>query len=126
MQFELDHLFIMVSEGAPEADFLIPFGFKEGKPNRHRRQGTLNRRFFFQNMMLELVWVSNSKEATNEKTRPTGLWDRWNNRDTKSPFGICMRPVGKWDGTLPFKCGNIKLPICQPENHYSSVKIWES
>ncbi|MGH9760591.1 MAG: hypothetical protein ACREAC_07080, partial [Blastocatellia bacterium] len=33
MTFELDHLFICVSAGAPEADRLIEFGLTEGTSN---------------------------------------------------------------------------------------------
>lgn len=88
MEFQIDHIFIMVSKGALEADQLIQFGLSEGKLNVHLGQGTSNRLFFFNNFMLELVWVHNLKEARNENTRPTFLWKRWINRDKKSPFGI--------------------------------------
>lgn len=103
MEFKLDHVFIMVSEGAPEADQLIQFGLSEGKPNTHLGQGTSNRRFFFQNFMLELLWVHDSKEARNKNTEPTLLWQRWTNRNKKSPFGICLRPVEKWGNALPIR-----------------------
>jgi hypothetical protein len=53
MEFELDHLFIMVSEGAPEADMPIEFGFSEGEPNTHTNYGTSNHRFFFHNGTLK-------------------------------------------------------------------------
>jgi Rho-binding antiterminator len=60
MEFELDHLFICTTIGAPEADRLVAFGLTEGTPNVHPGQGTANRRFFFHNFMLELLWVHNS------------------------------------------------------------------
>lgn len=104
MEFQIDHIFIMLSKGAPEVDQLIQFGLSEGKPNVHFGQGTSNRRFFFNNFMLELVWVHNPKEARNENTRPTFLWDRWMNREKQSPFGICLRPVVKLESKLPFRC----------------------
>ncbi len=62
MNLELDHVFVFVSEGAPEADKLIEFCFSEGEPNIYPGQGTSNCRFFFNNMMLELLWVSNIDE----------------------------------------------------------------
>ena len=57
MPFELDHCFILTDVGAPEAELLTEFGFVEGEPNTHPGQGSANRRFFFANAMLELVWV---------------------------------------------------------------------
>ncbi len=91
MSLELDHVFIFVSEGAPEVDRLIEFGFSEGEPNVHPGQGTSNRRFFFSNMMLELLWISNLDEVKSELTKPTMLWERWNGRNNTSPFGIIFR-----------------------------------
>jgi len=92
--FELDHVFILVSEGGPEADLLIEFGLLEGSSNVHPGQGTANRRFFFHNMMLELAWVNHPDEAKSALTRPTGLWDHWKYRNqTASPFGIILRPA---------------------------------
>lgn len=35
MAFEIDHIFILASKGAPEAEQLIQFGLSEGKPNVH-------------------------------------------------------------------------------------------
>ncbi len=105
MILELDHIFIFVSEGAPEADKLTEFGFSEGEPNVHPGQGTSNRRFFFNNMMLELLWVSNIDEVKSELTRPTMLWERWNGRNNTSPFGLVFRSS---DGEVPFKCWEYK------------------
>ncbi len=104
MGLELDHVFIFVSEGAPEADALLRFGLLEGEPNIHPGQGTSNRRFFFSNMMLELLWVSNIDEAKSELTKPIMLWERWCGRsDNTSPFGIILRssneeiPFNGWE-----------------------------
>ena len=73
MSLEIDHIFIMASKGAPEAQSLIDFGLTEG-PNRvHNGQGTQNRCFFFNNVMLELLWVYDEVDAQNEVTSPTTL-----------------------------------------------------
>jgi len=69
----LDHLFVCLSRGAPEADNLTRFGLIEGPRNIHPGQGTANRRFFFENAMLELSWVEDPDEAQNEQTAPTKL-----------------------------------------------------
>ena len=128
MSLELDHVFIFVSEGAPEADALVKFGFTEGEPNVHPGQGTSNRRFFFSNMMLELLWVSNADEVKNDLTKPTRFWERWNGRNnTVSPFGLIFRssameaPFGGWEykpGYLPdglsFLVGNNSEILNEP------------
>jgi hypothetical protein len=103
MRIELDHLFVCTSPGAPEAEKLIQFGLREGPPNQHRGQGTANRRFHFDNAMIELLWVNDAREAQSQCTRRTLLWERWSGRqDNACPFGICLRPVDSRDPGLPF------------------------
>lgn len=99
MSLKLDHVFIFVSAGAPEAEKLRGFGFLEGEPNTHPGQGTSNRRFFFDNMMLELLWVSDRDEAQSERTRRTRLWERWKGRKKTSPFGLVFTSS---DADVPF------------------------
>ena len=92
MAFEFDHLFICTNEGAEAAERLISLGFQEGSSNVHPGQGTANRRFFFHNAMLELLWVHDVAEAHSEAIRPTRLLERWENRDQGAcPYGICLR-----------------------------------
>jgi hypothetical protein len=98
MDFEFDHLFICTDIGACEAERLISLGLVEGTPNTHPGQGTANRRFFFHNVMLELLWVHDVEEVQSELIRRTYLWERWENRkDGACPFGVCLRPVGDSD-----------------------------
>ncbi|MEO1621001.1 MAG: VOC family protein [Cyanobacteria bacterium J06632_3] len=95
MSFEFDHLFICVDVGAAIADELVSFGLTEGSSNVHPGQGTANRRFFFRNAMLELLWVHSQEEAVSEPIRRTHLWERWQGREGDCcPFGICLRAVG--------------------------------
>jgi hypothetical protein len=87
MTLYLDHAFVTCSVGAPEAEGLIAHGFVEGSANVHPGQGTANRRFFFTNFMLELLWVANPAETAN--VAHTGLGERWSQRDAgASRFGI--------------------------------------
>ena len=86
---ELDHLFICTAIDAPAAETLRQFGLVEGTPNTHPGQGSANRRFFFRNFMLELLWVHDVEEA---RTQPIHLADRWLQRHTHCPFGLCLRP----------------------------------
>jgi len=89
---ELDHIIVFCDVGAPEADALAAGGFHEGPGNSHPGQGTVNRRFFFRNAYLELLWVENFAEAQSGEARQTGLWDRWRNRAGGAcPFGLVFR-----------------------------------
>lgn len=115
MSFELDHCFICTDVGAPEAELLIEFGLTEGQPNTHPGQGTANRRFFFENVMLELIWVHNNTEVRSKPIQETQLGERWSGRRSgASPFGICLRPVEKDTTELPFP-GWIYRPPYLPE-----------
>jgi hypothetical protein len=103
MPLEVDHAFIACAPGAPEADALLRLGFVEGSRNTHPGQGTANRRFYFENFMLELIWVADAAEAQSAQTRRTRLWDRWSQRQSGvSPFGIVFRATGDQDSAAPF------------------------
>jgi len=103
MPLEVDHVFIACAAGAPEGDALLRAGFVEGSANTHPGQGTANRRFFFENFMLELIWVADPKEALNVQTRRTRLWERWSQRDSGiSPFGIVFRASGDQQIAAPY------------------------
>jgi hypothetical protein len=103
MSTELDHLFLCTARGAPEAAQLIAFGLTEGSPNRHPGQGTANRRFFFDNAFLELVWVEDEVEAQSDLVRRTGLWERCTRRASgASPFGVGLRPAAGAAPACPF------------------------
>src|SRR5271165_7680011 len=103
MSLEVDHAFIACAHGAPEGDALLRAGFVEGSANTHPGQGTANRRFYFENFMLELIWVADPAEARSSQTRRTRLWERWSQRQTgASPFGIVFRASGDQDAAAPF------------------------
>ncbi|MBW4541889.1 MAG: VOC family protein [Myxacorys chilensis ATA2-1-KO14] len=98
MAFEFDHLFICTDVGACEADRLASFGLIEGSSNTHPGQGTVNRRFFFHNAMLELLWIYSPEEAKSEPTHLTRLWERWRDRNNGAcPFGFCLRSTDSGD-----------------------------
>ena len=94
---ELDHVYLRATVGAPEAALLRSFGLTEGSPNTHPGQGTVNRRFFFDNAFIELLWIADVSEAASEATRPTMLHERLRTDADPcavSPFGLCFRPGG--------------------------------
>ncbi len=103
MTLRLHHLFVCSSAGAPEADDLLAAGLVEGSANAHPGQGTANRRFFFDEGFLELLWVHDELEAKSTLVAPTKLWDRWAGRGgATNPFGICFSSTDGEDLSLPF------------------------
>lgn len=111
---ELDHVFILVSPGAPEGERLRRAGVPEGTPNRHPGQGTACRRFVLKNAYIELLWVSDPDEAQSAAVRPTQLWDRWAGRhDTACPFGVVLRSTGE-GLAAPFDSWEYRPPYLPP------------
>ena len=111
MNAELDHIFVCCAVGAPEASLLVERGLLEGSANTHSGQGTANRRFFFSNAYLELLWVSDPAEAQQENVLPTQLWERWSRRtEGACPFGIVFRPRTTSTAEAPFPSWSYRPP----------------
>lgn len=87
---QLDHIFIVVSTGAPEADALVELGLVEGTTNNHSGQGTANRRFFLANTTIEFLYITNIAEAINGSGKNMRLAERAIDIDG-SPFGLVTR-----------------------------------
>ena len=90
MTIELDHFFILTEPGAPHADLLSGIGLTEGPRNDHPGQGTANRRFFFSNTGLELLYVRDASEAANGRGSRLRIVERAVD-DKASPFGLIVR-----------------------------------
>jgi len=92
---EIDHLFICSENNADIADILVQNGFLEGKPNHHPGQGTANRRFFFNNMFLEFIYLED-KGLIPQFAKATPSLDillRLTDQERRySPFGVGCRP----------------------------------
>jgi len=73
------------------ADRLLEQGFREGPRNTHPGQGTANRRFYFANGMLELIWVQDADEARHGPGQTLHFPERADDL-TASPFGIIFVP----------------------------------
>ena len=104
MTIELDHFFILTEPGALQAELLSEIGLTEGTASNHLGQGTANRRFFFEDTMLELLYVCDAQEAMNGPGSQLRLVDRAAG-GIASPFGIIVRtasglinpPFSGWD-----------------------------
>ena len=110
---ELEHVFILCDEGAPEAEALLRLGLREGSGNTHPGQGTACRRFFFGNAYLELAWVGDPAEAGSELAKPMRLLDRWMLRRAGAcPFGVIVRQrAARWKPPAPLP-SPMRRPTC--------------
>jgi len=103
--YAIDHVVLCCEPRAPEAAALARLGLTEGSDNVHAGQGTANRRFFFHNGFLELLWITDPDEAQNGPARRLRLWERWAGRRDPSvcPFGVVVRGEGQRAGEPPFE-----------------------
>ena len=102
MTIRLDHLFICCQANAPEIERILDLGITEGRSNTHPGQGTANRCIFFDNAMLEFLWVMDKEEASSLAVSPTKLEERSRYYETGySPLGIGFRR-SKIGEALPF------------------------
>jgi len=92
MTIEFDHFFILTDPGAPAAELLTEIGLLEGTRNDHPGQGTANRRFFFADTMLELLYIRDVKEAVNGPAGRMHLMERASVAEA-SPFGLVVRRI---------------------------------
>jgi len=92
MTIELDHIFVLTTPGANEADALVKAGFIEGSTNTHPGQGTANRRFFFENIKLEFLYVHDIAEAMNGPAKGLRFVERAIDV-SGSPFGLVTRVI---------------------------------
>ncbi|MDJ0955355.1 MAG: hypothetical protein QNI91_00775 [Arenicellales bacterium] len=92
MSIELDHFFILTTPGAPQAELLSEIGLTEGSPNDHPGQGTANRRFFFSNSMLELIYIRDAAEAASGPGSQLRFVERANDVNA-SPFGLVFKAI---------------------------------
>lgn len=108
-RFEIDHLFMFIEPDGPEIDALRRLGFTETYRRAHPGQGTANVCFAFDNLYLELLWLTSEAEARSPAIARTRLWERsqWRRLGT-CPFGIAVRGdlasagVPVWDYRPPY------------------------
>jgi hypothetical protein len=119
MTIELDHIFLLTDVGADrEARILLDAGLTEGPPNTHPGQGTACRRFFLDNAYIELLWISDEREAASPLCTPTGLLARWLGRHADTcPIGICTRPASAASISPPFPTWRYAPPYLPPGLH---------
>jgi hypothetical protein len=100
-QLDADHLFVVVSPGAPESRALEDAGFlKVPEVAKHTGQGTASVFFVFDNAYLELLWI---EDAETLRAADSGLAERFESvASGTSPFGIGLRRSGPETEGVPF------------------------
>lgn len=94
---QVDHIFVFSSQGH-EADELVNFGLIEGSGRIHPGLGTANRRFFFDDFYLEILWVENESESKSKNTSLLNIWERSNfSNNNYSPYGLCFKNTASSD-----------------------------
>ena len=108
---ELDHVFIWVTKGAPEAKALEDVGLRAfGEIARHTGQGTASKVFVFENAYLELIWVDDEQAAAKNAVRA----------------GVDMQTRARWKqtGASPFGVGLHYLPGKAKSAPFPVIKYW--
>ena len=118
MTIELHHFFILTDLDAPGADKLIHTGLVEGPSNDHPGQGTANRRFFFADSVLELLFVRDALEARGGPARRLYFPQRAGD-GRASPFGLVFSTPNDAD-PAPFPGWRYHAPFL-PESQYFHI-----
>jgi predicted metal-dependent HD superfamily phosphohydrolase len=92
MTLAIDHLFLFIEPEGTEIDALRRLGLTETYRRAHPGQGTANACFAFDNLYLELLWLTSEAEARSGPIARTRLWERsqWWGAGA-CPFGIAVR-----------------------------------
>lgn len=93
---------------------MVSLGLTEGSSRVHTGQGTTNRKFYFEDFFLEVLWVHDEAEARSHPAVELGLWDRSRFRETgRSRFGLCL--VNTPDTDTIFAKSQLHQPAYFPE-----------
>lgn len=117
---ELDHVFVWVTKGAPEAAWLQKAGLQlQPETHPHIGQGTASKIFIFENLYLELIWIEDEQAAAKNAAR-SGIdmlhRARWRNSGA-SPFGVGLHRLPGVEGPLPFPVTNYWAEWMQPNTN---------
>ena len=115
---QIDHIFIFSTNQGQEADELVNFGLVEGSSRVHPGQGTTNRKFYFENFFLEILWVHDQQEAQSPQTAITHLWERsLHYENSYSPFGLCLVNTPETDAVF------VNSQVYQPQYFPAGMSV---
>lgn len=121
---KIDHLLICVDAPEKTAQILTDFGLIEGEPNSHFGQGTSNRRFYFNNIYLELLYLDDLEAAQSPLTKPTKIYQRFFPKTSKcSPFGVCFYADDIADKNCAFDINKFNIWDYRPKYLPSPLKM---
>lgn len=115
---DIDHVFLFVQPDGPEEEALRRLGLTETYRRAHPGQGTANACFAFDNLFLELLWLTSEVEACSPGVARTRLWERsqWRKKDS-CPFGVAFRAsltqtgLLTWDYRPPYLPEGLSIPV---------------
>lgn len=118
MTVEIDHVFLFIGPDGPEPETLRRLGLSETYRRAHPGQGTANACFAFDNLFLELLWLTSEDEARSAAIARTRLWERsrWR-EDGNCPLGVAVRGdlagagVPTWDYRPPYLPEGVSIPV---------------
>ncbi len=119
---DVDHVYICTKAVEEHAKLLHDFGLVEGETNVHPGQGTANRRFYFRNGMLELLYVRDVEELRSERTQVLGLYDQFYGE--KCGIGVVLRPSEGEGSTVPYEAKKYR-PLYLPDGLSMDVSVGE-
>ncbi len=117
---KLDHLFVGTNDVVAAADVMSSCGFVEGSSNQHPGQGTANRRYFFSNAMVELLYVDDGVDSGHPQNHLLNLEARCQaSLDDRSisKLGVCFRPSHTRDRDPVFGCIKYTPHYLPPQLH---------
>lgn len=121
---KIDHLLICIDAPEKTTQILTDFGLIEGEPNSHFGQGTSNRRFYFNNIYLELLYLDDPKAAQSPLTEPTKIYHRFFPKTTTtSPFGVCFYADDSTEKNSKFNLNQFSNWIYKPKYLPSPLKM---
>jgi len=134
--FEIDHVMLVVAQGAPERAPLEKIGLRfDPITNRHDGQGTASITVELENAFLELTWVEPTvpvapgMERVVEKFAERAAW----RTSGASPVGIALRRTPSAPDALPFPTWSARadwmrpgesLEILTPKTAKGAPTIW--
>ena len=118
MTLSVDHFFLFIEPDGPEIEALKRLGLTETYRRAHPGQGTANACFAFDNLYLELLWLTSEAEARSAPIARTRLWERsrWLTQGG-CPFGIAVRGdladagMPTWDYRPPYLPEGMAIPV---------------
>ncbi|MBK8261899.1 MAG: VOC family protein [Nannocystis sp.] len=129
----IDHIFLLVEPEGHEIAALHRLGLTDTYRRAHPGQGTQNACFAFDNLYLDLLWLTDEADARAPAIARTRLWERsqWRAQGT-CPFGLALRgdlaAVGAptWDYRPPYLPPDQSVPIATSSDDPTSPMVFVS